>query len=430
MHQKNKPIGLLTLLLFSGIAISSAAMAAPAVTKLSGQSLRHWQQDIRYFQQQLKTGHIAPFHQQTEQQFDSAINQLLEQLPKLSEMQVEVALVRIAAAVGDAHTGYNLMSGPHQHFPLRLKFFADELRVIGAAVEYQHLIGAVVQKIDHHSIAELLVTLRPYISYVENPYSYRHSFAFQLTIAKLLYGSGVTTSLQQAQFEFLQQGRLIHQSIEPVSMQQFTAVKPAYTLTLPKIEHFSEVTQGLSLGFVPQQQLAYLQFRSYATLEQMTQSCTQLQQRLQQQKSRYLAIDFRDNTGGNFFVGLALSACLLKLPQFDWQHGIFVLINEGTQSAAMANAAQYQQLLNARLVGAATGADPNHYMETGRDKLPNSGRAFSYSIRYYRFVPQPTDALYPDIAVPSDWESYQQGKDVVLQTVIQQIRLLQKGAAK
>lgn len=388
------------------------------VEAISGEELKLWRQDINFLQQEIKKQHIAPFHQQTEQDFDASIHNLLQQLPALNEAQVEVRLMRIAAAIGDAHTGYNLMSGPHQHFPIRFQFFGDSLRVIATDAEHKDLLGAQLVGVEKLDFPSLKNQLTPYINYVENPYSLQYAFAFQLTIAKLLYGVGISADPSRATFTFLQQGKQKVVKLKAVSMSDFSAVQPDLPVKSPKIADLEPAVKGIQLGFMPQVQAAYLSFRHYPELAEMVDACPQIQRRIQQQQARNLIVDFRDNLGGDFYIGLALSSCLSSLDQLDWLKGIYVLINSGTQSAAMSNAAQFQQLLNATLVGMPTGADPNHFMETGRAVLPNSQRKFSYSKRYYRFVAAETDALYPDIRIEQSWQSYRSGEDEVLKKVV------------
>ena len=109
------------------------------------------------------------------------------------------------------------------------------------------------------------------------------------------------------------------------------------------------------------------------------------------------------------------------MDQFDWQHGTYVLIDGHTFSAAMSNAVQFKQILNARVIGMPTGGDPNHFSESYRFVLPNSKRHLSLSKRYYPFIFDETDALYPDQAVKKTWQDYKQGKDTVLLTVLDNI---------
>ncbi|WP_249321479.1 S41 family peptidase, partial [Pseudoalteromonas ruthenica] len=74
------------------------------------------------------------------------------------------------------------------------------------------------------------------------------------------------------------------------------------------------------------------------------------------------------------------------MDQIDWMQGVYVLTDGATFSAAMSNTAQFRQILNAQVVGTPTGGAPNHFAENSQFLMPNSGRRFTLSKRYYPFI--------------------------------------------
>ena len=87
----------------------------------------------------------------------------------------------------------------------------------------------------------------------------------------------------------------------------------------------------------------------------------------------------------------------------------------------MSNTVQFKQILNARIFGMPTGGDPNQFSESYRFILPNSKRKLSVSKRYYPFLFEETDAVYPDVLIETSWLDYQQGNDSVLSAVLAEI---------
>ncbi|WP_299589190.1 hypothetical protein [uncultured Microbulbifer sp.] len=166
----------------------------------------------------------------------------------------------------------------------------------------------------------------------------------------------------------------------------------------------------------------YINFDRYPESEQLQKHCEGIENTIRDSGARNLVIDFRGNPGGDFYTGLALSACIQGLDQLDWRQGIFVMMDSGTQSAAMCNTAQYQQILNATLVGSPTGADPNIASEANYFRLKNSKRSVSISKRYYGFIESPSDALYPDLTMTTSWEDYKEGRDGALLQLLNFIR--------
>ncbi len=171
---------------------------------------------------------------------------------------------------------------------------------------------------------------------------------------------------------------------------------------------------GIQLGFLNNNLVAYFDFNAYPSLDRVQNNCNALQTTLKSSGAKGLIIDFRGNGGGDFYTGLAFSACLLPLDQFDWLQGAFILIDSGTFSASMSNAVQFKRIFNGTLMGMPTGGDPNQFSENFSTRLPNSKRKISLSVRYYPFIFEPTDALYPDVRIDTSWQNYQHGIDPVL----------------
>ncbi|WP_444959230.1 hypothetical protein [Microbulbifer sp. ZKSA002] len=373
-----------------------------------------WAEDIARLQTLIKEHHIDPFLNIKEDNFDSEVNRLIKSLPDLNESQVEVEIMRLFRSIGDAHTSYDIMSGPHRHYPFRFKFFGKKLKVVDAVEEYTYLLGAELIGINKYSLAQLQDKLISYVNFVENPYSFSYSLSFHITVNKFLYGAGISEELDVATFKFIVDEKPISIEINSVSMQNFAKLGTHYVMLEPDIQYFDFDMPGINLAYLDEYKTAYINFDSYPELVQLQNHCESIRNKIQDSGARNLVIDFRDNQGGDFYVGLALSACIQNLDQLDWREGIFVIVDSGTQSAAMSNAAQYQQILNATLVGSPTGADPNIAAETNRFRLKNFNRGVSISKRYYDFTQAPSDALYPDLPMTTSWEDYREGKDGTL----------------
>ncbi|WP_046006829.1 peptidase S41 [Pseudoalteromonas rubra] len=397
-------------------------MAAQADAALLNQAQQQaWLEDINFYARQVKTQHIQPFHTLAESDFDQMISALKAQLGALSEVQVEVRLMAISRAIGDGHCNYLMMSGKHQHFPFRFKFFGETLRVVDTIPEHRHLLGMQLREINGVSVSELYKQLPAFLPGVDNQFSKQSSFEYYLTLHKLLFGLGIVDEKSPALFRFTGEEGDVSAKISPVSMREFGKLSSAYVRSEPKLSALDIGMPGISLSLLDKSKTAYFDFASYPTPEQVMSHCDALQARLKSAGSRYLIIDFRGNRGGNFYAGLALSACLLPLDQFDWMQGVYVLSDGATFSAAMSNTVQFKQILNARVAGTPTGGDPNHFAENSVYSLPNSGRRFSLSKRYYPFSDVQSHAVYPDIKIAPSWEDYRQGKDTVLIYILSQL---------
>lgn len=380
---------------------------------LPKQQVTEWAEDIDFYVEQVKTKHIKPFHTLTEEEFDLRIATLKAELDTLSEAQIETRLMGITSALSDGHSNYFMMSGPHRHFPLQFKYFGEELRIVATTEDYENLLGSELVSINGVPIADLYERLKHHLSGVDNQFSEKASFEFHLTLAKLLAGLGVVTDGEKAEFVTKRDNSLSAHHIEPVSMELFGQMESRYQPRTPALAMQDIAMPGIQLDIV-NETTAYFRFRRYPDVEDVLDNCSALQSNLESSNARNLIIDFRGNGGGNFYTGLAFSSCLLPLNQFDWLTGAVLLTDGYTFSAAMSNVVQFKQLFNATVIGEPTGGDPNHFSESYRFELPNSKRKLSLSIRYYPFLAEPTDAVYPDELVTQSWEEFIKGFDVVL----------------
>ena len=388
---------------------------------LSIKQQQAWLEDINFYENQVRTKHIEPFHTLAESSFARLLKELKQDLPLLSEPQVEARLMAITGAIGDGHSNYFMMSGPHQHFPLRYKFFNNKLRVIDATKQYQHLIGAELKTINGLTVEKLFELITPMLPGIDNQFSAKARFEFYLTLHKLLLGLGLVKESAAAKFEFELEGNPLSEQITPIMMSEFAKLSSAFKSRSDKLNKLDIDMPGISLSLLKGNKIAYFDFNAYPSFEQVIAKCKALQEQLKVANSEYLIIDFRGNGGGSFYTGLAFSSCLLPMDQFDWKTGVFVLTDEHTFSAAMSNTIQFKQILNARTFGTPTGGDPNQFSESHRFVLPNSKRKLSLSKRYYPFLFEDTDAVYPDVLIETSWLDYQQGKDPVLSAVLAEI---------
>lgn len=100
---------------------------------------------------------------------------------------------------------------------------------------------------------------------------------------------------------------------------------------------------------------------------------------------------------------MTLAYYLNLADSIDWRSGVYVLTDKYTFSAGVSNAAQYRQILNARIVGEPTGGNPVGYQDMGSFILPNSELTVTYSKRLFRFQDTATQGIRPDVLIEYDW---------------------------
>src|SRR6185503_13217905 len=85
-----------------------------------------WQADVRFLGNELPKRHRNAYHRMKREDFETAVNNLYNAVPKMSDDEILVGLMKLVAMVKDGHTQTNpwptLTSGV---YPIRLYWFSD-----------------------------------------------------------------------------------------------------------------------------------------------------------------------------------------------------------------------------------------------------------------------------------------------------------------
>ena len=99
---------------------------------------------------------------------------------------------------------------------------------------------------------------------------------------------------------------------------------------------------------------------------------------------------------------------------------LYVLVGPLTFSAAMNNAAQFQDETRAILVGQTIGERPNSYQEPRQFRPPNSHLIVRASTLWYAFRKQGPNVVAPEKEIIPTWNEVRSGRDPVLEWVLSQ----------
>ncbi|SHF32459.1 Peptidase family S41 [Microbulbifer donghaiensis] len=411
-------LNFLTSALISLLVLSSGAQALP------DREVKKWTEDLDRYQQQLEEQHINLYHSVGKAQFTEALSALKKSLPELNEQQVLVEMMRITRLVGDGHTQFAIWSGDIAFFPFRFVNIDGTYRLIATSEPYKHLIGYKLRSIDGIQIDKIVALLTPVVQGVENQYSLKVRVTGHISSAPVLYGLGITKTVHRALYTFEDdEGRQATISVASIPMRHYHD-QLDHTLVPERIpfgkKQVSE-NENLWLSADDETKTAYVYFRRYPSFSDMEDFAEDVREYLDEHETRNLIIDLRDNGGGDFFVGLGLAWGLVLADGLDWEQGVYTLIGNRTYSAAMSNAAQFRQILHAKLVGEPTGGNPVGYQDMDSFSLPNTGWTITYSKRNYRFQDSFSSGVRPDIMIETDWPSYRSGIDKPLAWIMKEI---------
>jgi hypothetical protein len=370
-----------------------------------------WHEDLAFFARELPKRHANAFHFIPRERFEKEVAELDAKLDHLNADEVYVGMDRLANLVGDGHT-FIKFPPDTAAFPLLLARFGDEYRVAAVRPGLEKALGARVVKVQEMPMARAAELAEQLTPQDENPSLRRGEAGQFLTMGIVLHGLGIIPGRSTARYTLEDDAG--QQSVLEVHAgdAQGAWVLPFHDERL-RSQHPEESFWCIYLA---DSSTVYCNFRSYHDLGKQTKQLFDL---VQQQHPEKVAIDLRQNGGGDFHEGEKhLVHPLRDLPAINRKGHLFVLIGTYTFSAAMSNAAQFRSQTAALLVGQTIGEKPNSYQEVREMTLPNSHLTVRYSTKFYKFVESGENAIRPDQEILATWEDYKAGRDLVLEWVL------------
>jgi len=401
------------LALVLGLGIPLALLAGGAKPRdLPPMTPEGWRADVDYLARELPARHANAFHAVSRDTFHKAIEDLRARAGTATNDEMIVGLAQIGAMIGDAHTHCDLPVGVHR-LPIAVLLFGDDYRIGRASEGAKALLGGTIVRIDDTPIAEVEARLRTVISQDESEPFVRGMLPSKLVVAEILHGLKITSDASHARVTVaLPDGE---KTVELAAVPG--ATNPADWPSASRDAPLSR-QHGADPFFVTHIESAktiYVNFRSYDDLDAHARALFKL---VDERHVTKLAIDLRQNGGGDYKVGRKYLVNELKRrPTLK----AYVLVGNRTYSAAMNNAVDFRTEAHATLVGEPIGEKPNSYQENDEMTLPKSKIVVSYSTRFYKFVPDDAPPIVtPDKVIASTWDDFAAGRDPALDWVLAQ----------
>ena len=403
--------GGLTLL----ILLSSCA-SQNATTEITPEA---WREDLRFLARELPARHVNVFHATTREVFADEVRRLDAAIPALNGDEVLTGFIRIVALIGDGHTHLDLPPS-FLRYPMELKWFGDELRVIAAQAPYHATVGARVLAIGSTPIRDVMERVTQLVPRGENEGRTLLTATMQLTSPEVLHGMNVIEDRDSAPFALeLATGERTTMTLSPARLGDFSTWRLAAGEKPPL--YLRRLAETWWTEFLPDAHTVYFSFTSYPADAEFRERTAVLARLLDESQARRLVIDLRRNQGGDLERFRRLFLPMIRgRSAINRKGGLFVITGPGTFSAAAVNAIDLRNEANAILVGAPTGIRPNHYGEHGEFRLPNSAFRVSYSTQYYRFGADTDSAVVPDQHIDPTWAEFRAGRDPVMEWVLSQ----------
>lgn len=385
-----------------------------------------WRYDLKLLVRELKRIHYDLSKKAPPEGFDAFVRKLHDDIPKLTDHQVEVALMRLAAMAGDGHTAVAspyFLRKRYQALPVRFYLFEEGLFVTAAAPAHKDLAGCRVLRFGEHPAARVLEAVDPLVSR-DNAMWPRHVAPDLLRYPQILNGLGLAPEDGRVALTVRDpDGRertvtLPADAGEPANdwvnaREQTPAPEPLY-LKNRKAPYWFE--------YLPGPKTVYLQYNAVTNdpKEPLDKFCGRLFDFIGKNDVDRLVIDLRWNDGGNNFLNRPLVHGLIRCDKVNRRGKLFVIVGRNTFSAAQCGATQIERHTEAIFVGEPTGSSPNFVGETVALELPYSKLRASISDLYWQnsVATDYRTWIAPQIHTPPTFESYRAKRDPALEAIL------------
>ena len=396
----------------------TACAAQDATTNITPDA---WRADLRYLAAELPRRHVNAFHTITRERFADEVARLDAAIPRLTNDESVVGLMRTVALIGDGHTHLDLPPS-FPRYPIELHWFGDELRVVAAGAPYHAALGARVVAIGDVPLAELMKRTTELVPRDETAGRTRETAAMQLTSPEVLHGLGVIADRERAPIVLDNAaGERITVTLSPVRIGDFSSWRVAGGDTPPL--YLRRLNEPWWTEFLPDTQTVYFSFSAYPQEAEFRERAAALAKLLDESHTRRLVIDLRRNQGGDFQRFRSLLLPIIEARSaINRAGGLFVIIGPGTFSAAGVSALDLRNRAHAILVGTPAGIRPNHYGDSAEFRLPNSGLRISYATQYHRTGAATDSEIAPDKRIEPTWEEFRAGRDPIMEWILSYAR--------
>jgi len=393
-----------------------------------------WRADLALLAREVRRkGYVEGVYRALPQKdFDDSVRKLNDAIPKLSDGQVVVGMMKLLRAVGDGHTG--LLRPPAQAdyalaLPLRFYLFTEGLFIIGADPKYKELLGARVVRFGDHSVDEVMRALDPVISR-DNDIWPSQVGPYRMRSLPLLNALGMSPDIHKIQLAIVSpSGEQRTATVEadsnfPDIWNEFPKSWLTYAETLgtPLPLYLKNTNTNYWFEYDAASKVIYFQFNR--VINDPNESLAAFSERLfrfiNEHDVSKLVIDMRWNNGGNTFLSRPLINRIIRSDKVDQPGKLFVIIGRRTFSAAQTTATYFERYTNAIFVGEPTGSSPNFVGEETPFTLPYSKIVANVSDLYWESS-WPQDHrkwIAPQIYLPPTFAAYRANRDPALEAIL------------
>lgn len=419
------------------LALCLVSLLAQAQTNLSSEQ---WKEDVRHLQTKVHQDYSNLFIKTNKEEFDSATNVLINEIPSLKDHEITVRIAELVALFGYGHTAlwltswrYNRAVNFHQ-LPVNFYSFSEGIYLQGVHRDYKDLLAAKVLKIEDVEVEKVLEIIRPVVS-AENDQFFKAHGIHYLGVPEVLHAKGVIQNMDEVELTVEIGGQVIKRKIKPTISSEF----PGKYSLIQSNENWLESRQQPENGetplwlkdlhrkyhyeYLPSDQVIYLRQSEVVNEdhESLADFYSKVSEFIDQNSVKRLIIDLRLNSGGNNYNNRDVLLTLIRNEKLRERGSLIVILGRRTFSAAQNFVNEIDNYTEAIFVGEPTAENINFMGDSRVEILPNSGLSVRLSFAWWQDKPQWENDqwLAPDIPVEMSFDDYWNGRDPILEAAIQ-----------
>ena len=348
-----------------------------------------WAGDLNYLQKRIVEVHYALDDVVTEEDFNTLFEELISSIDQLSDEQILVEIMKIMGGLGSGHNFIIPTSskvGALKKLPIQIYQFTDGMYIVDAEEGFEKWIGFKVEKIGDTSIEDALEKTN-LVNARDNDMQTLWQGPYFLSMPDVLKGLGIIENEKQVTITLSDsKGKSQKLTMEPISWN-FTG--------FPKTSPLKKESQPLYLSkmndifwyeSILENRAIYIQFNSVQNKDDQSLNdfTLEIQNQVDRNKTQFLILDLRHNSGGNGAIRNHMLKLLVKFEANKPEGKIFVLMGRGTYSAAQNLLTEISTQTNAILVGEPSSSKPTFVGEAGWFQLPYSGLIGIAASQYHK----------------------------------------------
>ncbi|HEY0782257.1 MAG TPA: hypothetical protein VGE98_07380 [Thermoanaerobaculia bacterium] len=385
-----------------------------------------WRFDLGFLAQEVARLHVALGAPAVPPGWDAALDRLRADLPRLSDIKVQVEIQRLLVMLGDGHTSLRAEEGGGarlSRLPIELYQFHDGLFVVGASGDSRPLVGSRVVRFGERGAEEAQQAIAAFIPH-DNPMGVAWRGPAYLTVPAYLQAIGAASSADAATLTVRdRQGKERTVALRAGDHPAPWKLRPPGGGPPPL--YLQHAGAAYWMQPLPAVHALYVQYNQVLDggAETIAQFASRLERALRAPGVHNLIVDIRLNNGGNSYLSAPLIEAIAAFEPLAPGRRLFVLAGRGTFSAGQNFANALERRTQAIFVGEPTGSRPNFVGETTEVIFPWSGLVASVSNKLHQGS-YPEDRriwIAPQIPVPLTSADYFANRDPALAAVLELI---------